>query len=99
MITQNGHQTGAVGLFLLDNSANPTRAGSSGFTSDLPGAPVLDFTQNGVVQGAVEGSNVNPIEEMTRLIAVTRNFDQVANEVNKSESSIEDAIKALGTNT
>jgi flagellar basal-body rod protein FlgF len=99
MITQNGRQAGAIGLFLVDSSAKLTRAGNSGFTSDQVGLPVLDFTQNGVVQGAVEGSNVNPIEEMTRLIAVTRNFDQVANEVNKSESSIEDAIKALGATT
>jgi flagellar basal-body rod protein FlgF len=97
MITQNGRQTGAIGLFELDNSAKLTRAGSSGFTSDVPGVAVLDFTRNGVVQGAIEGSNVNPIEEMSRLIAVTRNFDQVANEVNKSETSVEDAIKALGS--
>jgi flagellar basal-body rod protein FlgF len=97
MITQGGRQTGAIGLFALDSAANLVRAGSSGFTSDIPGTAVLDFTTNGVVQGAVEGSNVNPIEEMTKLIAVTRNFDQVANEVNKSESSVEDAIKALGS--
>jgi flagellar basal-body rod protein FlgF len=97
MITQGGRQTGAIGLFALDSAANLSRAGSSGFTSDIPGTAVLDFTTNGVVQGAVEGSNVNPIEEMTKLIAVTRNFDQVANEVNKSESSVEDAIKALGS--
>ncbi len=51
------------------------------------------------MQGAVEGSNVNPIEEMTRLITVTRNFDQIANEVTKGETSIEDAIKALGAPT
>jgi flagellar basal-body rod protein FlgF len=96
MITQKGRQQGAVGLFMVDSSAELTRAGSSGFTSDIPGTPVIDFARNGVVQGAVEGANVDPIEEMTRLITVTRNFDQVANEVNKSETSIEDAIKALG---
>jgi flagellar basal-body rod protein FlgF len=97
MITQNGRQTGAIGLFALDSSAALTRAGSSGFTSDTPGVPVLDFTTNGIVQGAIEGSNVNPIEEMTKLIALTRNFDNVANEVTKSETSLTDAIKTLGS--
>jgi flagellar basal-body rod protein FlgF len=96
MITQNGRQTGAIGLFALDDDAKLTRAGSSGFTSDKPGVAVLDFTQNGIVQGAIEGANVNPIEEMSKLIAVTRNFDDVANEVTKSETSLTDAIKTLG---
>jgi len=95
MITQNGRQTGAIGLFTLDDTAVLTRAGSSGFTSDKPGVVVLDFTKNSIVQGAIEGANVNPIEEMTKLIAVSRNFDNVANEVNKSETSLTDAIKAL----
>jgi len=97
MITQNGRQTGAIGLFQLDGSAALTRAGSSGFTSDQPGVAVLDFTQNSIVQGAIEGANVNPIEEMTKLIALTRNFDNVANEITKSETSLTDAIKALGS--
>ncbi len=44
MITQGGRQAGAIGLFELDSSANLSRAGSSGFTSNIPGVPVLDFT-------------------------------------------------------
>jgi flagellar basal-body rod protein FlgF len=99
MITQNRRQTGAIGLFQLDPSATLTRAGSSGFTSDQPGAAVIDFTRNGVVQGAIEGANVNPVEEMTKLIALTRDFDDVANEVTRSETSLTDAIKALGSST
>jgi flagellar basal-body rod protein FlgF len=97
MITQSGRQTGAIGLFSLDSAATLTRAGSSGFTSDIPGVAVLDFTKNGIVQGAFEGANVNPIEEMTKLITLTRTFDNVANEVTKSETSLTDAIKTLGS--
>jgi flagellar basal-body rod protein FlgF len=96
MITQNGRQTGAIGVFLLDDQAELTRAGDSGFTSDKPGTVVLDFTHNSVVQGAIEGANVNPVEEMTKLIAVTRNFDGVASEVSQTENSLQDAIKSLG---
>jgi len=96
MITQNGRQAGAVGLFELDDDAKLTRAGDSGFTTDKPANPILDFTRNSVVQGAIEGANVNPVEQMTKLIELTRNFDNVANEVNKTETSLQDAIKTLG---
>jgi flagellar basal-body rod protein FlgF len=96
MINQNGRQVGAVGLFALAPDATLTRAGGSGFTSDKPAQPVLDFNQNGIVQGAIEGANVNPVEEMAKLIAVTRAFDGVANEVSQTESSIQSAIKTLG---
>jgi flagellar basal-body rod protein FlgF len=96
MITQAGRQVGAIGLFLLDADAKLTRAGTSGFTSDKPAQPVLDFNTNSIVQGAIEGANVNPVEEMTKLITITRAFDGVASEVSQTENSLQDAIKTLG---
>jgi flagellar basal-body rod protein FlgF len=50
-----------------------------------------------VVQGFVEGSNVNPIMEMTKLITVTRAFDGINAASEKSEASLTDAIKTLGS--
>jgi flagellar basal-body rod protein FlgF len=96
MINQNGRQVAAIGLFALDEDAKLTRAGNAGFTTDKPAQPVLDFTQNGVVQGTIESANVNPLQEMTKLIAVTRAFDGVTNEVSQTENSVTDAIKTLG---
>jgi flagellar basal-body rod protein FlgF len=96
MITQKGRQVGAIGVFAIDPSANLRRAENSSVVPDKPATPVLDFTRDGVVQGAVEGSNVDPVREMTRLIEVTRAFDGVAAETSQSETSLQDAIKALG---
>ncbi len=48
------------------------------------------------LQGFVEGANVNPIQEMTKLIAVTRAFDGVNSQVSQTEASLQDAIKTLG---
>jgi flagellar basal-body rod protein FlgF len=96
MISQNGRQVGAVGLFALDPDANLTRAGTSGFTSDKGAQPILDFRGNGVVQGAIEGANVDPVREMTRLIEITRTFDGITNGVTQTENSLQDAIKTLG---
>ena len=96
MITQSGRQVGAIGLFAIDPTAKLKRVENSSVVPDKPATPVLDFTRDGVVQGAVENSNVDPVREMTRLIEVTRAFDGVAAETSQSETSLQDAIKALG---
>jgi flagellar basal-body rod protein FlgF len=96
MITQNGRQLGAIGLFAIDPNASLKRAENSSVVPDKPATPILDFTRDGVVQGAVESSNVDPVREMTRMIEVTRAFDGVAAETSQSETSLQDAIKTLG---
>jgi flagellar basal-body rod protein FlgF len=96
MIAQNGKQVGAIGLFAIDDDAKLTRTENSGVIPDKAATPVLDFTKNGIVQGYVESSNVNPIEEMTKLISVTRDFDSVNSQVSDTEASMQDAIKTLG---
>ena len=96
MITQNGRQVAALGLFAIAPDATLKRAENSSVVPDKPATPILEFTRDGVVQGAVESSNVDPVREMTRLIEVTRAFDGVAAETSQSESSLQDAIKALG---
>jgi flagellar basal-body rod protein FlgF len=97
MITQNGRQIGAIGVFAIDPDATLKRTENSGVVPDKAATPILDFTRNGVVQGAVESSNVDPIHEMTRLIDVTRVFDGVVAETSQSEASLQDAIKTLGS--
>ncbi len=99
MINQNGRQVGAIGLFSIDANANLRRTENSGVIPDQPARPLLDFTRDGVVQGAVENSNVDPVREMTRLINVSRAFDGVAAESSQSESSLQDAIKTLGSSS
>jgi flagellar basal-body rod protein FlgF len=96
MITQQGRQFGAIGLFAIDDRANLTRVGNSSVVSDKPAKPVLDFTQNRVVQGWVEQSNVNPIKEMTKLISITRTFDSLSAGMAQTDSAVQDAIKTLG---
>jgi len=97
MIAQDGKQVGAIGLFAIDDDAKLTRAGTSGVIPDKPATPILDFTKNGILQGFVENANVNPIQEMTKLIAVTRAFDGVSSQMSQTEASLQDAIKTLGT--
>ena len=97
MVTQNGAQVGAIGLFAIDPAARLTRAANSGVIPDRAATPVLDFTATGVVQGFVEGSNVNPVLEITKLIAVQHNLDGVTQANTTADTTLQEAIKALGT--
>jgi len=99
MITQGGRQIGALGLFAIDDTAKISRFDNSSIYTDKPATAVLDFNSNGIMQGFVEGSNVNPILEMTKLIAISRAFDSVSTATTQSESSLTDAIKTLGSNS
>ncbi|MGY2050568.1 flagellar basal-body rod protein FlgF [Methylobacterium sp. JK268] len=95
-IQQNGNQVGAIGVFTLDPSSRITRGGVGAVTSSLPARPVQDFTKIGVIQGHVEGANVNPVLEMTKLIAVQRAFENAVATTTESDQSLQDAIRSLG---
>lgn len=96
MITQNSHQIGAIGIFSFDPAAKLKRYDNSGVTADKPATPVLDFTQNGIAQGFIEGANINPVLEMAKLIMVSRAFESINSATEGSETSLKDAIKTLG---
>jgi flagellar basal-body rod protein FlgF len=96
MIMQNGQQLGAIGLFRIDPQAKLARADNAGVIPDRPATEILDFSVNGVVQGFVEGSNVNPILEITRMIAVSRAFDAANSMVDSTDQVAQNAIKTLG---
>lgn len=97
MMTQNGQQVGAVGLFSIPLDAALARYDNSAVLPDKPAEAVLDFSRTNVVQGFAESSNVNPVLEMTKLIEIQRAFDGLANTTQSSESSLQDAIKTLGS--
>jgi flagellar basal-body rod protein FlgF len=99
MITQDNRQVGALGLFTIDPAAKLTRFENSGVIPSQPATPALDFTRNSVAQGYVEESNVNPVSEISRLIAVSRAFDAVTASMKDSESTMKSAISTLGSST
>jgi flagellar basal-body rod protein FlgF len=96
MITQGGVQLGAIGLFRIDPAAQLVRFENSGVIPSVAAEPVLDFVANGMVQGFSEGSNVNPILEINKLIEVSRAFDSAISMVGQSDTTMRDMIKTLG---
>ncbi|MAP18036.1 MAG: flagellar basal-body rod protein FlgF [Aurantimonas sp.] len=99
MITQNGAQAEAVGLFQLPAGAKLTRFENSGLIPDRAAVPIVEFADVGVLQGFQEGSNVNPMLEISRLISLQRAFENASNLVQSSERTLDDAVKTLGTNS
>ncbi|MTI16943.1 flagellar basal-body rod protein FlgF [Rhodobacteraceae bacterium RKSG542] len=95
-ISQGGQQVAVLGLFQLAKDATLTRAGNSGFLSDKPATAVVEFTNNGFQQGYAEGSNVNPMMEMTSLISISRAFDSANSAIQKMEDAQQKAVRDLG---
>ncbi|MBW3097377.1 flagellar basal-body rod protein FlgF [Pseudohoeflea coraliihabitans] len=96
-IYQDGRRAGQLGLFTADFSQGFQRVGSLGVLSAIDPEPVVDRTDVGVTQGYLEDSNVNPVSEMTRLIMVSRAFENTSIMMRDSEASLKEAIKVLGS--
>jgi flagellar basal-body rod protein FlgF len=99
MVTQNGRQVGAIGLFSIDEGARLMRYENSGVIPGQPAVPALDLSNVGLLQSYIERSNVNPVMEMSRLIMVSRALEAVTASLNAAESNLQDAVKTLGSTT
>ncbi|WP_310620281.1 flagellar basal-body rod protein FlgF [Flexibacterium corallicola] len=95
-VSQDGAQVAVLGLFEIPEDANLSRVGSSGVLSDKTANPIFEFTDNGFRQGYIEGSNVNPLMEMTKLITITRAFESANSAIQKMETTRQTAIRDLG---
>jgi flagellar basal-body rod protein FlgF len=94
-ITQAGRQLGALGLFLLPADAKLSRSDNSAVISNKPAEPVEDRTTSSVRQGYLEGSNVNPILEITKLIELSRSFEGAEKAMQNSDDAVKEAIRTL----
>ncbi len=104
LITQSGDVSqgeagvvGQVGLFLIPEDATLVRSDNSAVSPDKPVTPVQIFDRNGVRQGYVEGANINPVREMTKMIMISRAFESATKMIDTSNESQEKAIRELGS--
>ncbi len=74
-LSAGGHQIGQIGVVA---PADPLRLTAQGGTLLVANTPTKPVKTPGIVQGAVEQSNVQPITELTRMIDTSRQFDFVA---------------------
>lgn len=95
-IQQNGTQVAALGLYEANFANGFSRYDNSAVIPNVAPEPVVDRFDVGVMQGYVEESNVNPVQEMSQLIMVSRAFENITSLMRDSEGSLDEAIKTLG---
>jgi flagellar basal-body rod protein FlgF len=86
-----------IGVFGFADERALRRAGDGLFTADAPAVPAATAR---VVQGALEGSNVRPVLEMTAMLASVRAFEGAQRlldtEHELERQTIERAVRAGG---
>lgn len=87
--SENG-QLGRIGVVQPGDTGRMQAEGATTFRADNATTPVA---QPRVIQGAIEDSNVQPVIEMTRMMASLRNFQftsqLVQNEAERQQSAID----------
>jgi flagellar basal-body rod protein FlgF len=78
----DGVQLGKIGVV---RPADPMALTAEGGTHLIASTPTAAVAQPGIVQGAVEDSNVQPVMELTRMISTQRQF-QFAVQLVQAES-------------
>ncbi|MGG7516261.1 flagellar basal-body rod protein FlgF [Allorhizobium undicola] len=95
-IVQDGRQVSQIGLFQADVTKGFLRYDNSGIVTTQTPQPVVDNPSVGIMQGYIEQSNVNGIQEMTELVKVNRAFESISSVMGQTENSLAETIKALG---
>ncbi len=93
-VTADGNVVGRIGIVEFDNIQDITPEGNGLYSSKTPGVPAIDTT---VTQGALEGSNVNSVQEMTRMIEILRTYQSTMNMIKNEHDRQMGMIDRLGT--
>lgn len=96
-LTQEGFRRGAIGMFQADLSQGFTRKASLGIVPTIQPEPMVDVANAGLVQGYLENSNVNAVAEMSRLIMISRAFENASSMTKATEETFKEAIRTLGS--
>src|SRR5690606_32542575 len=92
-VSNNGIAIGRLGVFSSENPNAMTKVANVGFTSDADLEPNLDAQ---VISGMVEDSNINSISEMTRMISITKAYNEANNLSQAADGLRKDAVSRLG---
>ena len=95
-IAQNGQTIDSIGLYEINEEDTLKRYGGSAVVPEGVAFPLQDTSKARVMQGYVEGSNVNPMTEMTKLIMISRAFESAEKVMETAEDAQRQAVRDLG---
>lgn len=93
-ISQDGVIAGKIGMFKFADRAQLQKTGSGLF--DTGGQTATADTTTKIQQGMIENSNVDAIQQMTRMISVSRAYEQVAGMMDQTGATSDESIQRLG---
>lgn len=91
-VTADGNTVGRIGVFEFDNLQELKPEGNGLYSAKTPGRPA---TETKMVQGSLEGSNVNAIRETTRMIEILRNYQSTMRMIQNEQERQVNAIQTL----
>jgi flagellar basal-body rod protein FlgF len=94
-ISQNGQPVGQLKLVRFDALAALSKGGD-GLYRNASNAVAMDATDARVRQGMLEGSNVNPILEITNLIEISRAYERITRMIENTNDLSRRAVERLG---
>jgi flagellar basal-body rod protein FlgF len=93
VLSNNNAVVARLGIFSSDNPQAMQKVGSVGFTSNADLEPIQNAQ---IISGMVEDSNINSISEMTRMISITRAYEQANNFSETADGLRKDAVARIG---
>lgn len=94
-ISQGAERVGKVGMFTFANAGALSKAGDNQFrnVSNLQPQPAAEAKLR---QGMLESSNVKPVLEITRMVEVSRAYEQTARMMDSEADLSRRAVERLG---
>ena len=93
-VSQQGQQVGKIALVNFDSLSALTKQGAGMFSNDTNLQPTAATGK--IRQGVLEQSNVQPILQITRLIQVSRAYENVSQMMDQNGQLSTNAIDRLG---
>ena len=93
-VSSESGELGRLALVAFENIGNLEKLGNGLYTSQEVPIPALDAT---IVQGSLEGSNVESITQMTRMISLLRSYQGSQTLINEQYDLRQKAIDILGS--
>lgn len=92
-VSTNNGDLGRLRLVKFDNPQQLKRSAGGLFSSE---EPPRDVESPDIVQGMLEGANIQPIFEMARMIDIHRTYDGVRSLIEKEDQRIRQMIREMG---
>ena len=95
VLSQGDERIGKVGMYVFDNAGALEKAGDNLYrnTSNLQPQPAAEARLR---QGMLEGANVQPILEITRMIEVSRAYESTAKMMDSEAELSRRAVERMG---